>query len=122
MRIDGNLSDEAVLEELGRRLRKSRLAANLTQEQVAEEAGISMPTINKLEHGKPVQILTLIRVLRVLGQLDGLEAALPEPEPRPIDLFRRRGRERQRASRRHEEAPPDSAQAFRWGDEREERR
>ena len=118
MRIDAGLTDGAVLEELGQRLRKSRLNRNLTQARLAEEAGVSAPTVNQLEHGKPVQLTTLVRTMRVLDLLDGLEAAVPEPPPSPIDQFRRRGQERRRASSNRIERPRGQSELFAWGDER----
>jgi transcriptional regulator with XRE-family HTH domain len=122
MRIDSKLTDAAVLEELGLRMRQARLGRNLTQHRVADEAGVSPPTINKLEHGKPVQLITLVRAMRVLGLLDGLEAAIPEPGPSPIDQLQRRGHERRRASSSRIERPAGQAEAFRWGDEAEGQR
>lgn len=98
MQIDPRLTDTAVLEELGTRLKRTRLQRNLTQRKLAEEAGISLATVRNLEDGKPSQLVTLIRVLRVLGLLGGLERAVPEPLPSPIDELRLRGRERRRAS------------------------
>jgi transcriptional regulator with XRE-family HTH domain len=119
MRIDARLTDAAVLEELGRRLRQTRLNGNLTQARLAEEAGVSAPTVNQLEHGKPVQLITLVRTLRVLDLLDGLEAAIPEPPPSPIDQLRRRGQERRRASSSRVERPQRQPEMFVWGDQRE---
>lgn len=122
MRISSELTDAAVLEELGARIRQTRLNKNLTQDRVASEAGVSLPTINKLEHGKPVQLITLVRAMRVLGLLDGLEAAIPEPAPSPIDQLRRRGRERKRASSSPDRGPSRQAELFHWGDENEAQR
>lgn len=98
MRIDSQLTDEAVVAELGRRLKRTRLQRNLTQRTLAEEAGISLATVRNLEDGKPSQLVTLIRVLRVLGMVGGLERAVPEPPPSPVEELRLRGRERRRAS------------------------
>lgn len=98
MQIAPRLTDTAVLEELGTRLKRTRLQRNLTQRRLAEEAGISLATARNLEDGKPSQLVTLIRVLRVLGLLGGLERAVPEPLPSPIEELRLRGRERRRAS------------------------
>jgi len=119
MQIDAKLTDAAVLEELGQRLRQTRLNRNLTQARLAEEAGVSAPTINQLEHGKPVQLITLVRVMRVLNLLDGLEAAIPEPPPSPIDQLRRRGQERRRASSGRVERPKGQPAPFAWGDQGE---
>lgn len=98
MMISPLLTDEAVLDELGQRLKQTRLQRNLTQRHLAEEAGLSLATVRSLEDGKPSQLVTLIRVLRVLGLLGGLERAVPEPPASPIEELRLRGRERRRAS------------------------
>jgi len=98
MNITPLLTDEAVLDELGQRLKQTRLQRNLTQRHLAEEAGVSLATVRSLEDGKPSQLVTLIRVLRVLGWLGGLGRAVPEPPPSPIEELRLRGRERRRAS------------------------
>lgn len=92
------LTDAAVLDELGQRLKQTRLRRNLTQRHLAEEAGVSLATVRSLEDGKPSHLVTLVRVLRVLGLLGGLERAIPEPPPSPIEELHLRGRERRRAS------------------------
>lgn len=118
MKIDTNLTDDAVLSELGSRLRETRLRRNIPQDRLAWEAGVSAPTINKLEHGKPVQLVTLIRVLRVLDLLGGLERAIPEPSPSPIEMLQRNAGERQRASRSAPAEAHSQPRPWRWGDER----
>lgn len=112
------MTDAAVLEEIGHRLRRARLARNLTQRQVAKEAGVSEVTLNKIERGEPVKLVTLVRILRVLDLLDRLQAAIPETAPSPLDELRRHGRSRQRASSpRGGKRPVDSSRPWRWGDE-----
>jgi len=59
-------SDTAALEELGRRIARHRLNRNLTQEALATEAGISTPTLQRMERGRPSQTSSLVRVLRAL--------------------------------------------------------
>lgn len=98
MRIASLLADAAVVEELGRRLRQMRLDQNLTQQGLADEAGVSVATVRNLENGKRTQLITLIRVLRTLGLLSDLDRLVPEQRPSPIELLKLRGRERQRAS------------------------
>lgn len=118
MKISNHMTDTAVLEEIGRRLCQARLARNLTQRQVAGEAGVSEVTVNKIERGKAAKLVTLIRILRVLDLLDGLQAGIPETAPSPLDELRRHGRSRQRASRaRDGEREKGESRPWRWGDE-----
>lgn len=105
MRIESQLADAAVVEELGRRLRQLRLDQNLTQQGLAEEAGVSVATVRNLENGKRTQLITLIRVLRTLGLLSDLDRLVPERRPSPIELLKLRGKERQRASSPRSEGP-----------------
>jgi len=115
MKIEASNSDEAVLEEMGERLARTRLERNLSQERLAIEAGVSKATIERLEAGDPVKSSSLVRVLRSLGRLEALDQLLPEPLPSPIERLRLQGRRRQRAaSPRAGQAP---AEPWRWGDE-----
>jgi transcriptional regulator with XRE-family HTH domain len=98
MRISNSNTDRAVLEELGRRLARTRLERNLTQAQLAHEAGLAPLTVLRLERGEAVRLTSLVRVLRVLGLLDALDRLIPEPTPSPIERIKLQGRRRQRAS------------------------
>jgi transcriptional regulator with XRE-family HTH domain len=98
MRISNATTDRAVLEELGGRLARTRLERNLTQAQLAHEAGIAPLTVLRLERGDAVRLTSLVRVLRVLDLLDALDRLIPEPMPSPIELVKLRGHRRRRAS------------------------
>ena len=111
--MDG--TDEAILQRLGERLARQRLRVDMTQEQLAHEAGVSRRTVARLESGESTQLTNLVRVLRALDLLDELAEALPGAGPTPMELVRDQGRKRQRASgktSRHESPLP-----WRWGDE-----
>ena len=98
--------------ELGERLARSRLDRNLTQEQLAREAGISRDTLQRLERGGGVALTALLRVLRALGLLERVEALVPEPLPSPIEQLEHEQRRRRRASgSRGDDAP----RPWRWG-------
>lgn len=121
MKIQPTHTDAGVLRELGERLRQARLARNQTQAEISAEAGISAPTLANLEEGRGTQLVTLIRVLRTLDLLPGLDLLVPERGPSPLDQVRRHGRERRRASAtRPRPAPPAQGAPWRWGDERNE--
>jgi transcriptional regulator with XRE-family HTH domain len=118
MKIDSQLTDDAVLAELGARLAQTRLERNLTQEELGDEAGVGRPAVQRIEAGEPVRVVTLIRVLRALDLLDTLERLVPEPLPSPIERLKRQGRKRRRASGTRSQATPAEERApWRWGDE-----
>ncbi len=93
-----HLTEPEILAELGRRLRRYRLQQNVTQADLARDAGVGTRTIRNVESGGDVQMSTVIRILRVLGRLDALDAFLPAPGVSPMELLRSGGRERRRAS------------------------
>ena len=98
MKIDDNLSDAAVLEELGQRIARYRLNRNMTQGALATESGVSTPTVQRLEKGQSTQASNLIRILRTLKLLENLDALVPEPAISPLQQARMQGKTRQRAS------------------------
>lgn len=59
MNIDEMLSDEAVLAELGQRLARLRVERDYTQAMLAEQAGISKRTLERLEAGPSCQLNSL---------------------------------------------------------------
>ncbi|MGA1195450.1 MAG: helix-turn-helix domain-containing protein [Candidatus Latescibacterota bacterium] len=112
MRIESYLNDEAVLSEIGQRLTNRRIELGHTQADLAEQAGISKRTVERIEAGKPTQITNIIRILRILGWLENLERLMPETGPSPMDLLKHKGKKRQRASGQH--AP--SNEPWTWSD------
>lgn len=96
------LSDKAAMALIGERMQRERLNQNLTQEELAERAGIGVRTVRSLEAGQKPTVETLIRALRALGRLGTIDAFLPEPGLSPLQLAKLRGRERQRASGRRQ--------------------
>lgn len=113
-----NISDEAVLETLGHRISQYRVNRNLTQKQLAEMAGISEPTLQRLEYGEVSQLTTLIRVLRALKLLGKLDQLIPEPPPSPIQQAKLKGKTRQRASSRKKEKETEKpGEAWSWGED-----
>jgi len=106
-------TDEVILAELGERLSAARLSRDLTQAQLAETAGVSKRTVERMEAGKSAQLTSFIRILRTLGLLDGMEMLLPPAQPSPMDLLRRAGKRPQRATGKGG-AP---AEPWSWGDE-----
>ena len=110
------VSDDYITRELGQRLEAERLAQDLTQAQLAAQAGISKRTVERLEAGQSSTVANLIRCLRALNQLEGLDALLPEPQPNPVSILKLRGKTRRRA--RPPAEAPSAPKPWAWGDER----
>jgi transcriptional regulator with XRE-family HTH domain len=106
-------TDETILADLGARLSTVRLSYDLTQAQLAHNAGVSKRTVERIEAGQSTQLTSFIRILRGLNLLDRLEQFLPPPQPGPMDLLRRAGKTPKRATgaRAHREEP------WTWADE-----
>lgn len=100
MKISKILADDAILAEIGARVARRRLDFQLTQADVAEQAGVAKRTVERIEAGASAQMSSIIRILRVLDMLPGLDRMIPETGPRPMDLLKQKGKVRQRASRR----------------------
>jgi transcriptional regulator with XRE-family HTH domain len=118
MKITSELTDIAVLLEIGERLERRRIDAGLTQAQLAEEAGISKRTVERIEAGRSTDFAMLLRVLRALKLLEVLEQLVPDLPQSPLMLLKSRGRERKRVghSRRPQNgtAAPKPAAAWKW--------
>jgi transcriptional regulator with XRE-family HTH domain len=116
MNIDFSIASSSQIKTaLCAQVGKIRLSKNLTQAQLAKEAGIALLTLQKFEKGQGVSLDTFIRVLTALDLQGNLAALLPDPSVRPVERVSNRGRERQRAR------PLRTAEekgSWSWGDEK----
>jgi transcriptional regulator with XRE-family HTH domain len=90
-------NSEQIEMALCEQLENIRLSRNLTQTQLADESGVSIGTIRRLEAGKGVSLNTFIRILIALGLQQNLKILLPDTSIRPIERVRNSGAERKRA-------------------------
>jgi len=115
MKITKQATDKAVLAELGERLTRIRLERNLTQVQLAGEAGVAKSTVQRLEAGAvATQLSGFIRVCRVLDLIERFDLLIPEPVPSPVEQLKLAGRKRQRASTAKPAKVSDKK--WQWGD------
>lgn len=85
--------------ELGEQLRAERLRRNLTMHDVALSAGVSEQTIRSLENGSGGRLSSFIRVMKALGKEEWLGTFRPAVGISPMDIAKRRGKQRLRATR-----------------------
>ena len=96
----GNMSDKAMLAEMGGRISRRRLNRNITQNDLARQAGVARIVVQRLEGGRGCTLENLIRILRALGLLEQLDFFLPDQGLSPLQIAKSRGNERLRATGR----------------------
>ena len=113
MQITDFCSNEAVSKELGARIRRTRIDYPLSQEELANRAGISKRTVMNMERGADVTLGSLISVLRALNLLSRIDMLVDSDQLRPSELLVQHTQpKRIRAWKR-----PHSATSWKWGDE-----
>ncbi len=98
-----NLSDSAILKEIGNSLKQARLKKNITQEELAKLSGLDRTTIGQLENGRAATLLTLVQILRVLDKLELLNIFSEETEVSPLVVAKLKKQTRKRASKKKAE-------------------
>ena len=81
-------STEDMESAIGQQVRALRLAHNLSQENLAGQANVSLSSVRALERGEGSTLATFIKVLRALDALDWLTTLYPEPAVSPMALLR----------------------------------
>lgn len=110
MKIQTLTPEKQILEELGRRLAIVRKQQRLSQTRLAEEAGIGVATLRRIEAGQDSQMESWLKLLKALRMTAAIDALLPERFDSPMAEVLSQTRRRQRKA-------ADKAQPV-WGDER----
>lgn len=82
-----SLSDLAIIQELGKYLKKERMQKNLTQEQLAERAGLDRSTISQIENGRIATLSSFVQILRALEKLDILDVFQVKTQISPLKML-----------------------------------
>ncbi len=80
------VTDREILRAIGRNARQARLKAGMTQECLAELAGIHWKTLGRIERGEfPFAVTTLARLAQYLKvSPNRLLEGMPSPDPRRV--------------------------------------
>lgn len=110
------LSSFTAIAEIASRLKAYRIDYPLSQQELADKAGVSRRSITNLENGQDVQLGTLIKVLMALGLDSNLDLLAPDPKERPSYNLKGTSAapKRERASKKR---LINSKKSFKWGDE-----
>ena len=88
--MDSNayITNQDIIALLCQRLKEYRLAARISQKEMAEKSGVSLTTISHLEQGvnRNITLNNFISLLRVLGLEQRLSDLLPELPVPPMAL------------------------------------
>ena len=79
-------TDGELMMEIGQRLRALRRRRRMTIDEAAQQADLARMTVSRAERGHNPTMLTLLRLLRVYGNLDSLDLFIPEIEISPVEL------------------------------------
>ena len=89
-------SDAYFLGLIGNFAKNARIEQDITQQQLAESAGVNRATIVNLEQGKSVNLISLIQILRSLKKLGFLQELEVKPQMSPLQMAALEQKQRQR--------------------------
>lgn len=92
------MTDFAIMEQIGRYIKQTRLGLNKTQQQVAEDSGLNRWTISQIENGESVTLTSFIQVLRALNTLHVLDNFTITEQISPLAYAKLKKEQRERAS------------------------
>lgn len=93
-----SMSDTAIIEELGKQLKRMRMKANMTQQELADKCGLFRSTISEIENGRASSMLSFVQILRALNELEVLQGFVLPDEISPLKVAEQQAKLRKRAS------------------------
>ena len=90
------MTNKAIAQEVAQRIEQLRLEQNLTQQQLADEIGMSVRGYRGIVNGLG-KFENIIAILRVLGKLELVKNFIPETTFSPMAQLELEGKKRQRA-------------------------
>jgi len=97
------LTEQEILKEMGKRLKKIRIQHNITQKEMSAEVGLSVSKMSQIEQRTSTTVETLIRLLIRLNRIKDFESVFRVGENLELKLKFEKAKlksERKRASKR----------------------
>ncbi|OPZ89872.1 MAG: Helix-turn-helix domain protein [Firmicutes bacterium ADurb.Bin419] len=85
-------------EAIGESLKNLRLRKNMRQLDIADDEGISLTAIKRLESGQGGTLKTLAGILRALNRTEWIDSLAPQVQTQPMTMLLMKKRTRTRAS------------------------
>lgn len=81
------MSNTEIIRMLGQRFRQYRLILEITQKELSEKTGISIPTIQKFESGTTnnITFATILALMRHTGIINYADNLIPEQPQNPYN-------------------------------------
>ena len=82
-------SNTELVKMLGRRFKTYRIQSRMTQTEMSDQTGVSVPTIRSFENGRSLNLSlqVLLAFMRSVGQLEQIDCIFPEITVNPKDVF-----------------------------------
>lgn len=91
-------TDDEIVQQLCRKVKAVRLSCCFSQQEFADQCGISVITVKRIESGvvKDITIGTLLKIMRVSGTLEGVVKLIPDLPKSPFLYNEKTGKQIQR--------------------------
>lgn len=90
------MTDSALIAQIGAFVKHSRIQKNLTQAQLAERAGLNRWTLSQMENGESVTLASLIQIMRALDSLHVFKDFEVVKEISPLDYLNLNKKQKER--------------------------
>ena len=104
--------DKQILEALGARFKQIRLAHELSQDKLAEKAGLSRDMIRRFEKHGSTTLTNLIKLCRVLGVTAQIDKLFQQPRFSPKQAFENKDYKRQRVKHKRKRKTIQDSQGY----------
>ena len=84
MKISQLTPEKEILGELGQRLARIRKQQGISQDVLAEEAGIGVATLRRIEGGQDSQMESWLKIMKSLNMIAAVDSLLPESFNSPM--------------------------------------
>lgn len=95
-----SMTNSAIEQEIGKRIKKERLKRNMTQLELGRKTGLSRVSISKIESGKGSSLSSILEILRMLNLLHFLDNLFPSSELSPLEILKIQNKEVRHRARR----------------------
>lgn len=87
MKITPYENELSILQEVGKRIKQYRISLNITQQQMAQQCGLSVATLSRVENGDDTKWSVIIRILKTMKLVENLDVLIPETQMDYKSLF-----------------------------------